>query len=803
MNLINNELADLLGTVITPGDFHAAGVCAMHTPLLQVDGVGPIALPLLAAQAEQLIAASELAPYGRGEETRLDTEVRRTWQIGADRVRIEGARWPATLAAIVERAAVGLGAAAGKGVVAQLYKLLVYDAGGFFVRHRDTEKSHGMFATLIVALPSVYAGGELVVRHRGHEVRLDLSCGDPSEAAYAAFYSDCVHEVLPVTSGHRLVLVYNLLRKGRGRIPKPPDYGAETAALTKLLQGWCAGQAWNAPPGPGKEPASDDPREKLVYPLAHAYTPAELSFRSLKGADAAAATVLATAARQSGCELHVALMQIEESGSAEYSSGYRPRGWRRYHDDDDDEDAGNDDEFEVGEVFERSLTLSHWGRSDGSAANFGAFAFTDHEVCPGDALLEMEPDEQHFHEATGNEGASFERSYQRAALVLWPQQQRLQVLARAGLAVTLPYLDALVARWKASGTISGDAPWQEAHELCGHMLRGWPPGTGRHGDEGRSQAAQMLALLARLNDTEQIDAFIAGISANMGASMGAGMGAGGSAEATTAGDYGQGDNAAIVLALRRLSPERACALLQQVLQANADLHIGGCADLLARASTVAEWHGQLRAAARSLFDALPGDPARPPSARDAWRREKTGAAALSQLLRALCRIDSTLAEHAVSHWLAWPKTYGLDSVIVPALRGLADQSALRKHTAHQRLRAAAVQHLQARAALDLAAPTDWRREANLACRCAHCSGLRLFLLDADEPGWRFKAREADRDHVMNSIRQGQCDLDCTVERKGSPHVLVCTKNQASYEARVRQRQADLEDLARLGDRGGA
>ena len=46
----------------------------------------------------------------------------------------------------------------------------------------------------------------------------------------------------------------------------------------------------------------------------------------------------------------------------------------------------------------------------------------------------MTPDEQHFHEATGNEGASFERTYRRAGLVLWPRARRLAVLNHAGLA---------------------------------------------------------------------------------------------------------------------------------------------------------------------------------------------------------------------------------------------------------------------------------------------------------------------------------------------------------------------------------
>jgi hypothetical protein len=43
----------------------------------------------------------------------------------------------------------------------------------------------GMFATLVLVLPSMSTGGELVVRHKGREVRLDLRCEDPSEVAFA------------------------------------------------------------------------------------------------------------------------------------------------------------------------------------------------------------------------------------------------------------------------------------------------------------------------------------------------------------------------------------------------------------------------------------------------------------------------------------------------------------------------------------------------------------------------------------------------------------------------------------------
>ena len=61
------------------------------------------------------------------------------------RVKFEGKRWADDLAQIVRHVTQGLGVS---GLVeAELYKLLVYDTGSFFISHRDTEKAPGMFAT--------------------------------------------------------------------------------------------------------------------------------------------------------------------------------------------------------------------------------------------------------------------------------------------------------------------------------------------------------------------------------------------------------------------------------------------------------------------------------------------------------------------------------------------------------------------------------------------------------------------------------------------------------------------------------
>lgn len=273
---ITGKLAEILSGVDRTGDFFVSGQIEFPLPRIEVEGVGTIALPLLPAQAKQLIKAATRAPYGRGQDTVVDTKVRRTWQIEGAHVAISGRHWPQTLATIVERAAEGLGVTGP--VAADLYKLLIYDKGSFFVGHRDTEKAPGMFATLVVALPSQSEGGELVVRHKDREARLDLQCDEPSDVAFAAFYADCVHEVLPVMAGCRATLVFNLVRKGRAASPAPPEYDAEAEQVSVLLGNWASlswvitdeGFASTAEHAPEDHAdniavASDTPPAKIVY----------------------------------------------------------------------------------------------------------------------------------------------------------------------------------------------------------------------------------------------------------------------------------------------------------------------------------------------------------------------------------------------------------------------------------------------------------------------------------------------------------------------------------------------------------
>jgi hypothetical protein len=128
---------------------------------LEIEGFGPVKFPVTPAKARKLLSLGEPARFGRGEETLTDLDVRDTWEIPKHLVRAE---WDAaTLKDILATVKEELGLPNGAGLTADLHSLLVYEPDQFFLAHQDSEKNDSMVGTLVVTLPSSYAGGELMV----------------------------------------------------------------------------------------------------------------------------------------------------------------------------------------------------------------------------------------------------------------------------------------------------------------------------------------------------------------------------------------------------------------------------------------------------------------------------------------------------------------------------------------------------------------------------------------------------------------------------------------------------------------
>jgi hypothetical protein len=83
------------------------------------------------------------------------------------------------------------------------------------------------------------SGGQLIVDHHGKKITSDFtkakSSLNPFKAHWTAFYADCEHEVVPLTEGYRLVLVYNLTYVGEAN----PILGQEIpTGVLKSIKEW-------------------------------------------------------------------------------------------------------------------------------------------------------------------------------------------------------------------------------------------------------------------------------------------------------------------------------------------------------------------------------------------------------------------------------------------------------------------------------------------------------------------------------------------------------------------------------------
>ena len=761
-----SALSGLIGSVTRPGDYCVHGRLFAPMPRIEAGAAGALSFPIPLAQAQALVAVADRAPYGRGRETIVDPSVRDCWQIAPDKLRIAGRVWAETFSDILHRTTVGLGCPEGS-VTAELYKLLIYEPGGFFAPHRDTEKADGMVATLVISLPVPGTGGELVIRHQSRDIVVDMRTDEPSELVYAAFYADCEHEILPVTDGHRVCLVYNLmLQEGSDTPMEAPDYGAEIDPIAAQLGARC------------RDPGASG---KLVWLLEHDYSAAGLSFGTLKNVDAALGRVLMAAAERADCALHAAIVRVEETGSGWYD-GYE----------DVVEDI-TDDEFELYEIVDVECRLDGWARPDGAAADYGPLPLLAGELMPAGRLDPERPDSQRLLEASGNEGATIERFYCRAALVMWPKADSPRLLAQAGAGSLAAFI---AGEWQQ--TSAGAPTCGPIRDLASQVVDLWPSCDSHRrrseGDSWEGHSARTLELLCSIGNREATARFLGDVVLpNYDGEMN-------SALVTAAAEMGVGEMREFLCALAgsrtSLRTEDIIDLTSQLCERLDDGNDGAWNDALRQ--MVATISAQMPSVRRSLKC---GDHVDPHHWYAPAETTALPTAALRQFFLLLRRFDMEReADAAASLFIERADLVQPDRTIPALMEALsADRGEpFKVNAALHALWLHGARFLLSRSRLPPTPPTDWVISAEgLSCDCEHCAELRRFCADPDSETLRMPVREDLRRHLRRRIEQGGIDIDCETERRGRPYTLVCVKTRGAFERRLRQYEEDIAEMRRL------
>jgi 2OG-Fe(II) oxygenase superfamily len=188
---------------------------ALMMKRIPIDGLVNIATPAL---------------FGKGTETVYDTNVRRAWDITADRLRngdnnlfIFDMPVDSKISKQIEDAMKPKEAT----WTYKLYKMHLYGPGDKFLSHVDTLHASNHVATVVVGLPLQHTGGSLVVKHMDSTVNFNLSNDCVDVAKYCAFFTDCDHEVEEVTSGWRIVLQYDVYQENASDAVNPMEMNKE------------------------------------------------------------------------------------------------------------------------------------------------------------------------------------------------------------------------------------------------------------------------------------------------------------------------------------------------------------------------------------------------------------------------------------------------------------------------------------------------------------------------------------------------------------------------------------------------
>ncbi|RJQ89316.1 2OG-Fe(II) oxygenase [Amycolatopsis panacis] len=733
------RLARLFAGAEPAGSFSAQMTAPAQVLELEVSGAGRVRLPVRAPMAKKLIAVARPAMFGRGEKTLTDTSVRDTWELTPDQFTLGGSGWTALLDGVLEHFRDELGLPRRTRLRAEPHSMLVYGKGQFFLPHQDSEKHDAMIATLVVSLPSVHTGGELVIDHAGESRSYRASRED---LTLVAFYSDCRHEVTPVRSGYRLTLTFNLLADTG---TSAPDAGPVTEMADCLAEHF-------ATPATSRFGGRDlDPPNRLVFLLDHEYTQRGLGWRRLKGVDADRAASLRAAAERAGCETVLALAEVKETWDVEPSGGYQ---WNGYYDEDDTDP----DDYQLTDLIDDEITLGWWTRPDSMGGESISLHVRDHEVCATTPSKALEPYESEYEGYMGNYGNTLDRWYRRAAIVMWPRERAFAARAEAGSQWALHELHDRIEAGDWAGA-------RAAAELLAPFWHRAAPQAGLLDVLGVAAGLRAAGTATMLLEPFRVETLTQEHAAGL---------------AAAAGRYGEKWTQDVIngwFGQRRQYGTDRREWVEGLPGLCEALRVAGRPEV-ARLLTAGTW--------RWLHDELRTWTA---TARTDIRRPQLEQLS-SPLVRLLDAAGETQREEISAALRGCADT--VVECLMPALRSVAS----RRTSGFDEIARDCAQRLAAILAQPQREDDDWSI-AWTGCRCELCDMLGTFLGSRTQRTFEWPLAKDGRRHVHTQIDSADLTVRHQTRRQGRPYTLVLTKTDELFTRAATARRNAEADLAWL------
>ena len=723
---------------------------------LTVDPNGPIAFPISKEAARSLIRYARPAEYGHRERTIYDPKVRHVWEIPRDRIQIEQPAWSQLLDPILKKVQRKLALPTDGKLIAELHNLLIYEAGQFFLGHQDSEKAQGMIGTLVVLLPSEFTGGDLVVDQHGDRKVFRTPAPGTDHLTFIAFYSDCHHEVKPVTDGYRVALTYNLIFEA----PSEPLVSRENPVLTDELKKYFSSDR----PRDDQSYQREHPRW-LIYLLDHEYSQHSLNWHCLKGADRLRAQELLGAAEAIGLTAHLSLAELHETWATEWEPSSR---YGRYRQDDD---RGADDHPPLTDLVNDECVLRHWISREGKSKELAGHFVPREMLCWTKAADEYEPFRSEYEGYTGNAGNTLDRWYHRAAIVLWKSSADISSLFA---------IDSRAALLEIQKTLSEDR--ETGRKALRQILPQWE--TPSRGDD--EAASVIMFMAAAADDPELASRLLAPLGMNAVSLKSA------HAMAALMDAYGE------AWFVERLEGWRKG-------QRRAYYGTGKIKDLL---PLVEAFHGPYKSVAKwmiehQLSEVLQQDK---PGFREASAKEiKADIASRLETIGQLLKSARAAKEFAaydtgIQHLIKNPRLYPAHYLVALILELLSEDSLEVRETKVTR---ELLDDVRSRLEHEVSVEQekgDWSIRDRVPCQCEDCDELRKFLGDTRLQELVWPLAKDRRQHIHQIIDGMEIPVTHATRRTGSPHKLVLTKTDDLFEQRRKGAKAAAQSVEALRKR---
>ena len=603
-----------------------------------------------------------------------------------------------------------------------------------------------MFGTLVIQLPSDYSGGKLIVYHHGKKSEFDYSGpGSCSNCYFTSFYADCQHEVEMVTKGYRLCLIYNLMYQGLDECPTPADNQAQVSAIVSAMKQW------------QEDIESNDCPDMMTYLLEHKYCEVSLSFRLLKNGDRAVADVLAQAKAEVDFDVYVGHVQITEQWSALHF------GYGRY---------------EAQDCCDESIQANHLESCDGKHTVAKIDIYKESFV-PQNFFNTIDPDEEEFEEATGNEGATVDKQYNWTSLFLWPVRKRPAVIGvlnmvrlfkqdvDAGKSGVNDVAKDILRELRCSGlSVQSCILFLHALQVIGNT----------------KLIAEMLDVIVGIKETYSFGSFIEDAtfcSSVMAIGHKHGW------------DILKSPLQAMFAKCSSSDVEKYCTFLNKVI---ASEKLGHEKDLCTNLLSII---------VKVLADEQDATPNNTMSSTWLYRsleppRIYRSKEFVSQLFGLLTAVGSNdLFASIVGTLRAKPGRYPVLETLGPVLLDFYKSAKVEKDGPLHVILTYCISQLEVSLRKVLAAPTNNAKPVRFTCSCKDCVELIRFLKHPTAVQHRFKIGKERRRHLHQQLDGSRADATHVTEHIGNPHTLVVTKTNASYERDFKKQQQERALLASL------